>query len=451
MPAPSTLRRWGLPAGAIGLLLPLAPAHAVPSFARQLGVSCAACHTAFPQLTPFGRQFKLLGYTMQNEPEVKADNGNRLDIDRWAPLSLMVMVSDSLPQHPGPGVDASQVEFPNQLSIFYAGAITNHVGTFLQYTAGDGGSFGLDNTDVRYANQTMLGSTSVIYGIDLNNNPTVQDVWNSTPAWQFPYFTPGDTFTTAGGAAMPATMVEGALAQEVVGLTAYGYFDNAYYAEAGVYHGMNNPSTDTPANGGQLIKGMAPYWRLAYTGQSGNSNWEVGTLGLVADVPVDGPTGPTDKFTDIGLDGQYQWLAGKNTVTVHGAYYHEQQKLNGTNALTGSSYGSQHLDTYNLSATYYYRRMYGVTLAYLGASSSADAVDQGALAGPAGGTSLNPSIPTTYAPSDKGAAAYVAQLDYLPWYNTQINLQYMAFNKVNGTTTDASYNNYVMLGLWYAY
>ncbi|WP_455379728.1 hypothetical protein [Acidihalobacter prosperus] len=444
-------RYLGIPVTAIGLLLPLGQAHAVPSFARQLGVSCAACHTAFPQLTPFGRQFKLLGYTMQNEPKVQTNKGKRLDIDRWAPLSLMVMVSDTLPQHPGQGNDSNQFEFPNQLSLFYAGAITNHIGTFLQYTAGDGGAFSFDNTDVRYADQTSLGDTSVIYGVDLNNNPTVQDVWNSTPAWQFPYWGPGDSVTTAGGAGLPATMVEGALAQNVIGLTAYGYFDNTYYVEAGAYHGMNNPSTESPVNGGQPILGPAPYWRLAYTGQSGNSNWEVGTLGLAAKVATDGAGGPTDDFTDIGLDGQYQWLAGKNTLTVHAAYYHENQNLDGTNSLTGDTYGTQHLDTYNLSATYYYRRRYGATLAYLGANSSADAVDQGSLGSPANNQSLNTSINTIYAPGNKGASAYITQLDYMPWYNTQFSLQYMAFNKVNGSTQGASLNNYLMLGMWYAY
>src|ERR1700731_4891 len=39
-------------------------AKAVPSFARQTGQPCAACHTAFPELTPFGRRFKLTGYTL---------------------------------------------------------------------------------------------------------------------------------------------------------------------------------------------------------------------------------------------------------------------------------------------------------------------------------------------------------------------------------------------------
>src|SRR6185369_6947809 len=41
------------------------PAHAVPSFARQTGMPCTACHTNFPLLTPFGRAFKLNGYVMR--------------------------------------------------------------------------------------------------------------------------------------------------------------------------------------------------------------------------------------------------------------------------------------------------------------------------------------------------------------------------------------------------
>jgi hypothetical protein len=39
------------------------PAQALPSYARQSGQQCAACHDGFPQLTPYGRQFKLNGYT----------------------------------------------------------------------------------------------------------------------------------------------------------------------------------------------------------------------------------------------------------------------------------------------------------------------------------------------------------------------------------------------------
>ncbi len=45
----------------VALLAVEGPAQAVPSFSRQTGQACATCHTAFPELTPFGRRFKLSG------------------------------------------------------------------------------------------------------------------------------------------------------------------------------------------------------------------------------------------------------------------------------------------------------------------------------------------------------------------------------------------------------
>ena len=49
--------------GAAALLTPLSNALALPSYARQTGQQCAACHNGFPELTPYGRLFKLNGYT----------------------------------------------------------------------------------------------------------------------------------------------------------------------------------------------------------------------------------------------------------------------------------------------------------------------------------------------------------------------------------------------------
>ena len=34
------------------------------AFARQTGQECIACHVSFPGLTPYGRYFKLTGYTI---------------------------------------------------------------------------------------------------------------------------------------------------------------------------------------------------------------------------------------------------------------------------------------------------------------------------------------------------------------------------------------------------
>src|SRR5471032_2898028 len=69
---------------------------AVPSFARQTGMACAACHTVFPELTPFGREFKLNGYVLDNIKQVTGIDTSAhqtLALNSVPPISMMVQVS----------------------------------------------------------------------------------------------------------------------------------------------------------------------------------------------------------------------------------------------------------------------------------------------------------------------------------------------------------------------
>src|SRR5579864_6443105 len=177
------------------ILVTAAPrARAVPSFARQTGMACEACHTVFPELTHFGRVFKANGYTLTNLKQVRDVSGKKeelLALSQMAPLSIMAQISDSqlnkaLPDlsTSAPGVAQNGTAgFPQQLSLFYAGKIAPNFGAFVQLTyANDSGTIGIDNTDLRFADTTLLGDNKPLtYGISLNNNPTVQDLWNTTP------------------------------------------------------------------------------------------------------------------------------------------------------------------------------------------------------------------------------------------------------------------------------
>src|SRR5665213_654716 len=62
--------------GSLALVLATPSAEALPSYARQTGQQCAACHNGFPELTPYGRLFKLNGYTFgggqSNVPPIAA-------------------------------------------------------------------------------------------------------------------------------------------------------------------------------------------------------------------------------------------------------------------------------------------------------------------------------------------------------------------------------------------
>jgi hypothetical protein len=65
------------------LVLSLPSAHAVPSYSRQTGLPCSSCHYAPPELTPFGRTFKLEGYTFTTKAQItdeKKDHSARVGI-----------------------------------------------------------------------------------------------------------------------------------------------------------------------------------------------------------------------------------------------------------------------------------------------------------------------------------------------------------------------------------
>ena len=290
--------QWIRRAWIIQLLLTLAlaapMAQAVPSFARQTGMACEACHTVFPELTHFGRMFKANAYTLDNLKQVRdidATKQEMLSLATLPPIAAMVQVSETWLNSPlpdgtgGPGhSQSSTVGFPQQLSLFYAGKVAPHVGAMIQLTyANDSGTIGIDNTDLRYANNLALqDERSLIYGISVNNNPTVQDLWNSTPAWGFPYAGSNAVVSPLAG-----TEIDGGLAQDVAGISAYVMWNESLYGEVGAYRsakqGVLNPITGAagPLDGtvSNVISGAAPYARVAYEYQWRRHDLEIGVYG----------------------------------------------------------------------------------------------------------------------------------------------------------------------------
>lgn len=289
----------------------LAPriALAVPSFSDQTGEACSACHVGSfgPQLNAHGRQFKLTGY---------ADGQN----SRMLPL-LSGMAEGSFTHTAKDQAGGAAKTFgsndnvaADQVSLFVAGRIYGHLGMFSQ-TTWDGVEHrvALDNTDVRYGRETQFGPVEAIVGASVNNNPTVSDPYNTTPAWGFPYAS-----SALAPAPAAATLIDGGLAQRVVGASVYGLFGNLLYAEAGAYRSLSAWTEDklgVAASDGPTVKGAAPYWRLALQHETLSQSFELGTFGLVSNVyPGNDRTAGTDRFTDIGIDAGYQWHATRQHV-----------------------------------------------------------------------------------------------------------------------------------------
>jgi len=445
---------------------------AVPSFARQTGMACAACHTVFPELTPFGREFKLNGYVLDNIKQITGiDTSARqtLAINSLPPISMNVEISytrtgEPLPDSAIKGALAKDGDllFPDQVSFFYAGKIADGLGAFIQLTYdGAADHFGLDNTDIRYAHHFSFGGANgndhdLILGVTLNNNPTVQDVWNTTPAWGYPFA----SSSTAPGPVTSAKVDNGAggFGQTVGGLGVYVWLDDHFYIEVTNYDssipGGAHPLDSTQAD---VVNGLAPYWRVAYEQRWDRNSLEVGAFGLDASTHPGAGTplqGPTDKFKDAAADVQYQFIGENHFFTFLGTYIHESQTLDAS-VLDGFAANDRNrLNTVKVAGEYYYRRLIGGTVSHFSTNGGSDALLYGQVCAAC-------ALPTPVVGSATGspdARGYVLELDYLPWLNTKLQTQYVGYQKFNGGTTNydgngrsASNNNTLFVLVWIAF
>ena len=404
-------------------------AHAVPSYSRQTGLACSSCHYTPPELTPFGRKFKLEGYTFATKPEVKEDkkdHNSSLHLLEAFPLSIVFDTSFTSTKAPVPATQNGNFEFPQAVSLFLAGAWAEHVGSFVQVTYDpQADHFSWDNTDIRAAsNNGKLFGKQLTYGLTLNNNPTVEDLWNSTPAWGFPFVgsdvAPGPT---AGA------LINGGLAQDVAGIGGYAMLNDHFYMAGTIYRsehiGAPQPNDGTCCS--INIRGMAPYWRLAYQTVSGNNDIEIGTYGMHLKSTPGGITGAEDGFTDWAADFQYnrtipQW---KNDVfTLRGTYIRENSSLVATAASGGAAFVGHHLNTAQGEAEYHFGNKVSTTAGLFSVTGTADPTlfPQGAVTG-----NLNGS------PTSRG---YILNVNWWPQQNIGLTAQYTGYTRFNGGSTN---------------
>jgi len=496
----------------------ISPATALPSFARQTGQPCGTCHTDFPGLTPYGRKFKLLGYTVGGGryrttlfPEFKPDplasfaNDAKSVLGKtssagyesqqndegqgktWVPpISMMAIggyTNTQTSQTPPCGPYKCNDNFvASPVSFFYGGAITENIGAFIQATY-NGAPFGVplstdpyatfqwswDNTDVRYANSARFGSLDVIYGITANNNPSVQDPWNTTPAWKFPYAS-----SNVGPKPATATLIDGGLGPgHVAGVGGYAFINDLLYVELTGYRSIGfNAQTKLGIDpyGAGMISGVAPYWRLAIEPHWGNHWFMIGTYGMSArlqqwdssQVDANGLQIPaflpfTDRFTDTAFDAQYQYQGPNYWFTLRGTYIHEDQKLDATfnnPAGAGSSNPSNRLDTFRGEASLAYGNDNRVVLTaqYFNTKGSSDAILYGG--------NVSQFDPNQTPPTDPNSNGYIFEIAYIPfissqspvwpWANMRVGLQYTYYNRFDGDTVFAKNNNTLFAYLWFA-
>jgi hypothetical protein len=406
--------------------------HAVPSYSRQTGMPCATCHYAPPELTPFGRKFKLEGYTLVTKPTVsddKKDHNAALQLLEAFPISVVFDTSFTSTKTPQPGTQNGNFQFPQDASLFLAGAWGSHVGSFLQVTYdGQSDHFTWDNTDIRFANSNgKLFGKSLTYGATLNNNPTVEDLWNSTPAWGFPYVSSSAAPTPTAGA-----LINGGLAQDVAGAGGYAMWNEHIYVAGTIYRSEHIGLTQPNPGGGLNIRGMAPYWRLAYQTSNEHNSLMIGTYGIhVKSSPnVISVGGPYDSYTDWAADFQYDRIIPqlKNDVlSFRGTYIRENSSLAATVLQGLASQARHHLDTVQLNAEYHFGTKLSGTAGFFNVSGT---TDQG-LYGPLPLTPVTGSL--NGSPHSNG---YILNLSWWPQQNINFTGQYSGYLRFNGAQTN---------------
>lgn len=450
---PTRCVRVALIAFATALFVPQV-VQALPSYARQTGMACIACHTEFPILTDFGRQFKLSGYTQST---------GQTDLP---PLAVMLQPSFThTNKNQAGGAAPHFAENSNfalsQASLFYNGRLfgpyaetlfgssaasfLNKIGTFIQTTYdGVARQVHWDNAEIRYADTFTTSIMPITYGIFANNNPGMQDPWNSTPVWGFPFSGSGLAPTPAAG-----TLIEGGLAQQVGGIGGYALLSNSIYLEIAGYHTLSTgfqKAMGINPDGETQVPGIAPYWRLAYTKSAGNHSFEAGLFGLAADTyPGRDNSAGKDHIIDLGVDAEYQISFGKNDVTGLFSVIHEWEHWDASQQLGNTSNSSDYLWSAKATVDYLYDKTYGGAIGYFLLNGSND--------------------PSLYPASTNGSPlsdGLVLQLNYMPlnksggpsfWpkSNVKLSVQYVIYNRFNGAHQNASDNNTLYLEAWIAF
>jgi hypothetical protein len=374
-------------------------------------------------------------------PPEKIGYAQDLLLTKYIPLSFMILVSDTAFQNVAPGTQNSDAGFPQQLSLFLAGGLASHFGALAQVTYSHSSNiFAMDNTDLRYANKTTLGGKSLDYGITLNNNPGVEDLWNSTPVWGFPWISSG-----SGVGSLASTLIDGSLGADVAGVGAYGMWNNHLYTTVTAYR-SEHEGGPAPVDGLGFqynISGAAPYWRAAWQQTWGANYLMVGTYGLAVNSHPGGLTGPVDRYIDPSFDFQYERPFGGNLLDAHGTWIHESSNLGATFAGGGADFIHHNLNTFKLDSTYHWSNKYSATGAMFATTGTADST----LYAPAPVTGSSSGSPNT--------AGYIAQIAYWPVQNIDINVNYTGYTKFNGSNSNydganrnASDNNTVYMALW---
>jgi hypothetical protein len=176
--------------------------------------------------------------------------------------------------------------------------------------------------------------------------------------------------------------------------------------------------------------------------QWGQHSLSIGAYGISDQLTgADGVTGvnvtvgPYNKYRDTAIDAQYQFIGDQHIFSAQTTYIYEKQSLDASLPTDAS----QTLKQFRLGGSYFYERKLGGSLGYFSISGT-------------------PNATYTTANSSPNSTGWATELDYLPWQNVKLALQYVGYTKFDGASSNydgagrnASDNNTLYFFAWLAF
>ncbi|MDA8088672.1 MAG: hypothetical protein M0Z61_00400 [Nitrospiraceae bacterium] len=412
--------------------------EAVPSYARQLEKPCTACHTIWPNLNQYGRQFKVKAYT-DASPDWDVVSKDRLNLFYIFPISARIMFIPYQIEQDHSAATAGSVNstynvnqtFIDNMQIFLAGRIYRYAGLFTSVESGAvggsgnaSGNFSLAVAKFAFAYPLSNGNTLGL--VLFHGQSTSADPFDSLGGWDRDIATPD----TEG---LPWVLSKGWTSSfwsgnSRNGATVHGYFlGNQLYAALSVMRGsgvsdadffattfmhqLSNPlaspenASTGPVSGyarvawdQKLSNGAATFGGIVYTGQE-----RVTSTAGVAAVPF-----ITTRINRQYLDASLEQNFGTNNLVEAKAIYGFGQEsgltgiTNGTAAL--GSGDKRNFNGGSVEADYFFRRTYGIVGQYNWVTNFK-------------------VQPQDFDPATS-QHTWLVGLNYLPWLNTKVQFIY---------------------------
>lgn len=420
-------------------------AEAVPSFARQIKAPCSACHTIWPNLNQYGRQFKVKAYT-DASPDWDVIKNDRLNLFYVFPVSARILFSPyQIEQDAQASFNQNLTQIDN-MQIFIASRIFKYAGVFTSVESGSipGGNFTVAVSKLAFARSigdNTLGAV-LFWGL-----PTAADPFNSFGGWDRDIASPDDEV-------LPWVVTKGwtgsSWSGSSYGGTLHGYFlGNRLYAAITATRGGDVADADKlsgdfmhqlPGTPFATAEGVQsnPFGfigRVAWDQSIPNGSVTLGgavSTGVEKVLAADGATVVSThvnrQFIDASLE-QDLGDSGQHLVEAKGIFGFGQEtglspfsSLPNGSGFTGLGTGDKRSFTGgDVEADYFYNRTYGIVGQYNWINNAH--VD-----------------PADFDPATS-QHTWLASLNYLPWYNTKIQFIYANVKSnylTGGTVTSGS-------------